>query len=247
MNQPGTNHHEKVGPFQIIVLVLTIVVLAALGVDTAIKLPPEISRILGILDTMVCILLFVDFCIRFRQAESKLAFMKWGWIDLVASIPNIQALRVGRFIRILRLIRLLRAIRATHKLSSIFLKDKIQTGVAGIVLSAFLLVMFCSVAILICEQQDTNANIKTAGDAIWWAMTTITTVGYGDKYPVTALGRIVAMILMTAGIGTFGVLSGLAASFFIGPKQKSIVHEENKILARLEKLEEKIDRLKREQ
>jgi voltage-gated potassium channel len=70
---------------------------------------------------------------------------------------------------------------------------------------------------------------------------------YGDVYPVTAEGRILAMVLMISGIGLFGILSGLAASFFVGPKQRSIVYEENKILARLEKLEEKIDQLRRDQ
>lgn len=246
MNGTGANS-EKVGLFQIVVLILSVVVLGALGADAAFKLPKEVSDILQTLDTLVCILLLTDFGIRFYKAESKLAFMKWGWIDLIASIPNIPILRVGRFVRILRIIRLLRAIRATHKISSILLKNKLQTGVASVVLTAFLLIMFCSIGILICEQQDPDANIKTAGDAIWWSVATITTVGYGDVYPVTTEGRILAMVLMVSGIGLFGILSGLAASFFVGTKQQSIVHEENKILARLEKLEEKIDKLKREQ
>jgi voltage-gated potassium channel len=238
---------EKVGLFQIVILILSIIVLGALGADAAFKLPTQVSDILQTLDTLVCVLLLTDFGIRFYKAESKLTFLKWGWIDLIASIPNVPVLRVGRFVRILRIIRLLRAIRATHKITSILLKDKLQTGVTSVILTAFLLIMFCSIGILICEQQDPKANIKTAGDAIWWSVTTITTVGYGDKYPVTTEGRIVAMILMISGIGLFGIFSGLAASFFLGSKQHTIVHEENKILARLEKLEEKIDQLKRNQ
>jgi len=209
------------------------------------KLPREISDVLRKLDTLVCVVLIIDFGIRLFKAESKLVFLKWGWIDLIASIPNVRILRVGRLVRIVRVIRLLRAIRATQKITSLLLKDKIRTGVASVLLSAFLLIMFCAVGILICEQQDPDANIKTAGDAIWWSVTTVTTVGYGDKYPVTAEGRIVAMILMVAGIGLFGILSGLAASFFIGTREHGIIHEENKILARLERLEEKIDRLKK--
>jgi voltage-gated potassium channel len=244
MNGTGGTNSEKVGLFQIVILVLSIVILGALGADAAFKLPKEISAILQLLDTLICVLLLFDFGIRFYQAESKLAFLKWGWIDLLASIPNVPFLRVGRLVRILRIIRLLRAIRATHKITSLVLKNKLQTGVTSIVLTAFLLVMFCSIGILICEQQNPDANIKTAGDAIWWSVTTITTVGYGDKYPITTEGRIVAMILMVSGIGLFGILSGLAASFFLGAKQQTIVHEENKILARLEKLEEKIDQLK---
>jgi voltage-gated potassium channel len=247
MKETDAKNSETVGLFQIVVLILSIVVLGALGADTIFKLPKEIADVLQILDTLVCVVLLIDFMVRFYKAESKWAFLKWGWIDLVASIPNVQFLRVGRLVRILRIIRLLRAIRATHKISSLILKNKIQTGVASVFLTSFLLVVFCSIGILICEQQNPDANIKTAGDAIWWSVTTITTVGYGDKYPVTAEGRIVAMILMTAGIGLFGILSGLAAAFFVGSKQGSIVLEESKILVRLEKLEEKIDQLKRNQ
>lgn len=247
MKNADATNSEKVGLFQIVILILSIVVLGALGADTVFQLPKEISGILQTLDTLVCVILLIDFGIRFYKAESKPAFLKWGWIDLIASIPNLPILRVGRFVRILRIIRLLRAIRATHKISSLLLKDKIKTGAASILLSAFLLVMFCSVAILICEQQNPNANIKTEGDAIWWSVSTITTVGYGDVYPTTGEGRFVAAILMFSGIGLFGLLSGLAASYFVGPKQQSIVHEENKLLTRLEKLEEKIDQLKRSQ
>jgi voltage-gated potassium channel len=247
MNKTVGTNSEKVGFFQIVILLLSIVVLVALGVDTVFKLPKQVSDILQTLDTLVCVLLLIDFGIRYHKAESKLAFLKWGWIDLIASIPNVPILRVGRFVRILRILRLLRAIRATHIVTSVLLKNKLQTGVASVVLTAFLLVMFCSVGILICEQQNPAANIQTAGDAIWWSVSTISTVGYGDKYPITAEGRIVAMILMISGMGLFGIFSGLSASFFLGSRQQTIVREESAILARLEKLEEKIDQLKRNQ
>jgi voltage-gated potassium channel len=193
---------------------------------------------------LICVVFLVDFVVRFYRAESKLAFLKWGWIDLIASIPNLRILRWGRLVRVLQIIRLLRALRATHKIMSLLLKNKFQNGVASVVLIAFLLVIFSSLGILICERQDPQANIKTGGDAVWWSVTTITTVGYGDKYPVTAEGRVVAMILMISGVGLFGGLSGLVASLFFGSKEKRIVEEENKILNRLERLEQKIDRLK---
>ena len=65
---------------------------------------------------------------------------------------------------------------------------------------------------------NTNSNIKTAEDAIWWAWVTITTVGYGDKYPVTTEGRIIASFLMTAGVGLFGTFTGFIASWFLEKK-----------------------------
>jgi voltage-gated potassium channel len=243
---------EEIGVFQIAILVLSVVVLGALAVNTAFRLPPEISAALQTTDTAICIIFLIDFVVRFRKAESKWRFMRWGWIDLVSSIPNVSGLpylshlRWGRVVRILRIIRLIRALRATHKITNILLKDKFKTGVAAMVLVSILLLIFSSLGILICERNDQNANIKTIGDAIWWSVTTLTTVGYGDKYPVTTAGRCLAMIVMIGGMGLFGGLSGLAASFFIGAKEKGIVTEENKILKRLEQLEAKIDRLRRD-
>jgi len=244
MNGTSQQHSEHVGLFQVVVLLLSVTVLGALGADTVFKFPASVSNVLEVLDTAVCFLLLVDFCIRFHHAPSKLTFLKWGWIDLLASIPYLPGLRIGRIVRILRVIRLLRAIRATQKISHLFLKNKIHTGTTSVVLTAFLLIIFCSVGILICEQQSPNANILTAEDAIWWSVTTITTVGYGDKYPVTTEGRIVAMVLMVSGIGLFGILSGLAASYFLHAKQNNSDDVQNEILARLKTIEQKIDQFK---
>jgi voltage-gated potassium channel len=102
----------------------------------------------------------------------------------------------------------------------------------------FLLVVFASIGILLCE---TNAasNIKTAGDAIWWSMTTVTTVGYGDRYPVTTGGRVVAMVLMLGGVGLFGALSGIIASTFLGGAK-----EEHAVLAELKAVRGELERMR---
>ena len=244
MQSDAADNHEEIGVYQIVILILSFIVLGMLVADAAFNLPPEISGVLRKLDTLVCIVFLVDVCVRFYRAKSKLAFLKWGWIDVIASIPNLPVLRWGRLVRVLRIIRLIRALRATHKITALVLKSKFQAGVASVVLTSILLVIFAALGILICEQPDPQANIKTADDAMSWGVATITTVGSADKYPVTTEGRFLAMVVMISGMGLFGGLGGLAASFFIGTKEKTIVAEENKILARLEKLEEKIDRLK---
>lgn len=227
------------GAFHIILLLFTILVLAALVADTVFQLPAEASNLIHIGDTFACAVFFTDFCIRFYRAESKLHFMKWGWIDLITCVPNLAVLRWGRLVRVLRVIRLLRGIRTVHRVLEIFFQHKTQGNAALLAFTAFLFVAFSSASILVCERQG-DGNIKTAEDAVWWSVTTFTTVGYGDKYPVTTEGRVMGMILMVAGVSMFGAISGLAASFFLrGAAEKS--SESNEILTRLEQLQAKID------
>jgi voltage-gated potassium channel len=235
---------EHLGPFQLVLLALSLFVLAALAADTFLVLPPEISRILHYIDTVVCLVFFVDFVLRFRAAPSKAAFMKWGWIDLVASIPVIDSLRWARVVRVLRVIRLLRGLRLLHRIFALLFAHRARGGIASVGLISFLVVSFSSVGILLCERTP-EANIRTAEDAVWWSLTTITTVGYGDKYPVTTAGRIVAASVMVIGVGLFGTLSGLVASLFLGKSEEKISDDESQILTELRALRTEVAALRR--
>jgi voltage-gated potassium channel len=228
----------KVGPYQLAILVLTLAVLLGIVADTAMMLPPEASRLVAWVDTLVCICFMADFVVRFRRAESKLAFMKWGWIDLLASIPNVEALRWGRMVRVLRIIRLLRGVRSVHKVVQMVYQNRLQGGVVSGALIAFLLVVFASVAVLVADQGP-DANIRTAEEALWWSVTTITTVGYGDKYPVTTEGRMVGMLLMICGVGLFGLLSGSVASLILGNRDSN-PSEMQQLLEKLSALEKRL-------
>lgn len=209
----------------ILVLVLSVYVLAALLIDTIFKLPTEISSLLYLVDNCVCIFFLIEFSIRFYKAENKLHFMKWGWIDLVSSIPMFNFLRAGRALRLIRLFRILRAFRSTTNLVKHIYKSKTQGAFTTVSVIAVLMVIFSAIAILQVEN-DPNSNIKTAEDAIWWAYVTITTVGYGDKFPVTTEGRIIAAALMTVGVGLFGTFTAFIASFFVADRQQEQKNEE---------------------
>jgi voltage-gated potassium channel len=216
---------NKLGFLNLLVFVLSVYVLVALLIDTFFKLPTEISRLLYYTDNAICAVFFYDFCIRFYRAENKWKFMRWGWIDLLSSVPAIDYLRAGRAVRLLRI---LRAFRSTKHLINHIFRSRAQGAFTTVSIIAILLIIFSSIAILQVED-DPNSNIKTAEDAIWWAYVTITTVGYGDKYPVTTEGRLIACVLMTAGVGLFGTFTAYVASWFVaGKKQNETTDKDDK-------------------
>jgi voltage-gated potassium channel len=103
------------------------------------------------------------------------------------------------------------------------------------VLLAVLMILFvCAGLELAFERHAHGANIHNFGDALWWAVVTVTTVGYGDTYPVTSGGRGVAVVLMLVGIGLIGVLTATVASFFV---QESAEAEKSELIARLDRIE----------
>jgi voltage-gated potassium channel len=233
-------HKEEVTAFQVCLLALSVMAVAALIVDAVAPLPKEVSRTVQMGDTAVCVLLFMDFLYRFRKASSKKEFMRMGWIDLIASIPNVDLFRAGRLVRVFRIIRLLRGVRAAHRIVQVFRENRPKNALASGVTIMLLLVAFSSAAILIAEDGP-EAKIKTAEDAIWWSVTTITTVGYGDRFPLSTEGRVIAMGLMLCGVGMFGVLSGFVASVLLGTKVEEENSELKEVLKRLKTIEEKLD------
>ncbi len=204
----------RVSFLQILILILSIYVLGALVVDTFFTLPEETSRLLQLFDFAICIVFFIDFCIQFYQAEDKLKFMRWGWIDLVASIPMVDAFRVGRLLRVIRLLRIIKAFKTLKEFIDSFYADKAQGTLNSAAIVVILMLIFSSITILQVETAP-DSNILTAGDALWWTFVTITTVGYGDYFPVTLTGRIIAAILMITGIGMFGTFTAYVASWFV--------------------------------
>ena len=205
---------KKVSFLNLLILLLSVYVLGALFVDTFFELNPETSNLLQILDWGICIIFFIDFLIQLYIAESKLKYLKWGWIDLLASVPMVDFLRVGRIFRMIRILRIIKAFKSLKEFLDTIYRNRIRGTVTSAGLFAVLMMIFSAITILQVED-DPESNIKTAGDAIWWTYVTITTVGYGDYYPVTLEGRIIAMILMTTGVGLFGTFTALVASWFV--------------------------------
>jgi len=185
---------------------------------TFVPLPASIKQILTEFDYGVALIFLVDFLFRLLRAPKKLEYMRtWGWLDMLSAVP-IPFFSIFRIVRVIRVAITLRKMRLKDVERSIT-KHPARSTIIATGFLAFLVMVSGSAVMLAVEKGDPSANIRTGGDALWWAIVTMATVGYGDKYPVTGGGRIIATVVMAVGIVIFGVLSSYLASTFISSNE----------------------------
>ena len=202
--------------YQLFMLVLSLFALAIVGASTLGHLLADTVEILAYADFVVCMFFLFDFVVQLVHAPNRVRyFFTWGWIDLLSSVPLIGVTRYARVARAFRTVRVLHSLWAAREITKHVMKRRAENAMLVASTLALMLITFASIAILHVED-TAEANIKSAQDALWWSMTTITTVGYGDRFPVTQEGRMVAILLMTAGVGLFGTFSAFLASWFLG-------------------------------
>lgn len=222
MSRNESEHRHEAHEF--VMLFLSISVLCVLFVETVIHVPPAYEWYFSVADTIICCFFLGDFFLDLMRAPNKRAYMKWGWIDLVSSIPHIGFLGWGRVGRMVRVLRILRAIRAIRIILHFIYWKQVRNVLATVAMISFTLMIFAAIAILNCEDYP-ESNIKTLSDALWWAFATVTTVGYGDRYPVTPEGRLIAAVLMTVGVGLFGTMTAGIAAFFLESDRDGLQQE----------------------
>ena len=170
----------------------------------------EMFLLLSYLDLGICGIFFIDFIRNLVKAPSRFRYLcGWGLLDLAASVPLVG---VFRFFRLARLFRVIRAIKSFRTLSHTVRRDRRNALLAMVMFLVISGIIISCVGVLFFEQRapaEAKANILSAGNALWWAICTASTVGYGDFYPVTTGGRLFAVLLMSLGIGTFASFAGL--------------------------------------
>jgi voltage-gated potassium channel len=176
---------------------------------------PDAQNVLFLINLILTVMFVYDFSLRFATAPDRsfYFFRNYGWADLGACIP---------VLRILRLFRIYKAYRLIKKYGTKYIVRYISTHRPAIalyilLLSVIFILEFGPFFVLIAESGSPDANITTAGDALWWAYVTITTVGYGDQYPVTRGGRLVGVMVMTMGVVVFATFAGLISSKLLAP------------------------------
>lgn len=153
-----------------------------------------------------------EFVSRLAASRDRRAYLRGHWIDLVALVPAARTVRILRVLRLLRLVRSFAGIyRALGHVGSLAEHRGLQT----IVLSWLGVMVICCAAIYFAERDVVGTAIRSPFDALWWGISTMTTVGYGDVVPQTAEGRIAASALMLLGIGLFSAVTAIITSFLV--------------------------------
>lgn len=212
--------------YQLFILVLTILSLAVVVALLVLPVSDVTSRYLVGVDSLLCIIFVADFFGSLYYAPDRKTYLvKGGWLELLGSIPALRILRFGRLARAVRAVRIIRG-RRLIDVEWEFRSNRARSAFLIIALVAILVIALAGNAVLYFEKDAPDSNILTYEDAFWWTFATITTVGYGDHYPVTDAGRAIAMLIMTVGIGFFTVLTGYLATNFLSRRREKEGREE---------------------
>jgi voltage-gated potassium channel len=214
--------------YEVFIALVTAIALIVMVAYLFVPLPAVIKDVLEAIDVGICAVFLFDFFRTLARAPNKIRYLlTWGWLDFVGSLPATP------WLRLLRIIRINRTLRAMHgkSIGAILLEARTrqaETTLMGTLLAGILVVSLGSILIVLIESHSPNANIVTGEDAVWWAVVTVATVGYGDYYPVTYPGRAVAVFVMIVGVSLFSVITSYLANSFQRRQRQS---QDDKIAA----------------
>lgn len=225
---------------------LALAFLAVLLLPLLVRLGPWQRTALNVVSVLIWVAFAFDYLVRLYLSEGRWRFVRSHPMDLlVIVLPMLRPLRAARLLRLLRAGSLLGSAHARAHRS-------LHARVSRYVAAATVLVIGASaVAMYDAERESDDANITSVADALWWAVTTVTTVGYGDRYPTTSWGRVVAVLLMLVGIALLGVVTATVAAWFVSRLDQVREADERTeatladVLAELREVRARLDRLDR--
>lgn len=236
---------ERLSELPLLVLALAMVPL--LVIPFFVRLSNAAEDVVLALDWTIWGVFALDLSVRTYLADRRVTYLIRHWYDvLIVVLPFLRPLRVLRSARVLRLFRLARvlpfAVRAGVAARTMLRRRGLQY-----VLATGLAVVFVSAGLVYLLEREEGGNISDYGTALWWAVTTITTVGYGDTFPTSAEGRGVAMFLMLVGISFFSWVTANISAFLLehgGSPAGPVTMDD--LMAKLEALEAELRALRQE-
>ena len=176
-----------------------------------------LDTVLLVMNVPITIIFFIDFLYRLKTAPDRGDYFwrNYGWADLLASLP-FQQTKILRVFRLVKVYRLLQEY-GVRAIGRAVLKDRAGSALLMLLFIGILVLEFGSLEMLYLEADVEGANITDASDALWYIIVTMSTVGYGDQYPITNPGRVVGVVIIVVGVGIFGTLTGYLANLFLSP------------------------------
>lgn len=217
--RPRQRSELKNIPYEIFIGLLSVLSIVNIVLWWVFLDDPQIQTVLTSMTALFTIVFLVDFLYRLATAPSRAHYFwrDFGWADLVSSVPATQ-LNILRIFRLARVVRLFRRVGA-RQIGRAIVHDRANSALMLLLLAGVLVMQFGSLAVLYAEATSPRANITTASDALWYTLVTISTVGYGDQYPVTVAGRAVGTLIIVVGVGIFGTFTGYLANFFLSRRR----------------------------
>jgi voltage-gated potassium channel len=198
-----------------------------------VTLSPGLSEVLGKADGIIWAVFAGALLAALLVSPDRSHYLRRHWLDLLLVVVPLVGL-----VRAAQALRLVWALGAAARVLHGSRRLLVRRGTSFLLLGVSLVVVVAAGLIVAVERDDPHATIHTYGDGLWWALTTIATVGYGDKYPVTAEGRGLAVALMLVGIAAFGVLTAELVSLFVGEPDDTANRHLVQVDARLRRIED---------
>lgn len=205
--------------FSICIQILILVSVVSFSMETIPDLTAETRSILHFIEIFCVIIFTLEYLMRIYVAENKLKFIFsfFGIIDLLAILPfylafgvDLRSLRALRFLRLLRIFKLVRYNHALHQLTQAVKLAKEQ--IALFLFITMILIYFAAIGIYYFEHDAQPEKFTSIFDSLWWAIITLTTVGYGDVYPITIGGKVFTFFLLMIGLGIVAIPTGIISS-----------------------------------
>ena len=221
-------------------LILALAMIPLLILPFVVNLGEEIEQAFLALDWFIWAVFAIDLGTKTYLASSRLRYLRQHWFDVVIVVlpmlRPLRALRLVRAVRGARAFRLIPLLRAVAAAARSYTSLRSLLGMRPVFGVAVVLTVACAAVMTLVERNADGSTIRSFGDALWWAVTTVSTVGYGDAVPTTDAGRGVAYLLILVGVAVFSLVTANLASFFVERGQQSD-DKLDEVLRRLERLE----------
>ncbi|WP_415230306.1 ion transporter [Psychromonas sp.] len=210
---------------------LIVISLITFSIDTLPDLSLEIKKILNIIEVVTVGIFTLEYVLRFIISERKLKFIFsfYGLVDLLAILPfyiasgfDLRAIRIFRLLRLVRILKLFKYNQAINRFHRALVIAKEELILFGFV--AVIMLYLSAVGIYYCENAAQPEQFKSVFHSLWWSVTTLTTVGYGDMYPITAGGKLFTFFILTIGLGIVAIPTGLVASALSKARESEMEH-----------------------